>query len=140
MNGSDRAPTAATDRLTDDGMGELVSTFTRDVSTLIRDEMALAKVEISDSVKKAELGAGLFGASAVIALYGVGALVATLVLALALVVDAWLAALIVTVALFGLAGAVALTGKKEIDGASPPLESTKVNVHRDVEVAKGGTP
>lgn len=121
----------------DAGLGELVGGFTQDVSSLIRDEMALAKVEIADSVKKAGLGAGLFGVAGLVALYGVGALVATAILALALVVDAWLAALIVTVVLFAVAGIAALVGKKELGQATPPLEETKRGIHRDVETIKG---
>ncbi len=112
--------------------------FTQDVSSLIRDEMALAKVEISASVKKAGLGAGLFGAAGVIALCGLGALVATVILALALVVDAWLAALITTVVLFAIAALVAIVGKKEVAQVTPPLEATKESVRKDVATAKGG--
>lgn len=118
-------------------VGQLVGDLSRDVSTLIRDEMALAKVEISDSVKKAGIGAGLFGAAGLLGLYGGGALVATAILALALVLDAWLAALIVAVALFVAAGIAALVGKKEVAAATPPLDATKEGVRRDVDAAKG---
>lgn len=124
----------------DEGLGQLVGDFTQDVSALIRDEMALAKVEISASVKQAGRGAGLFGAAGVIALYGVGALVTTAILALALVVDAWLAALIVTLVLFVIAAVAALLGKKEVAQVTPPLEATKQGVAKDVQTVKGGTP
>jgi len=42
-------------------LGELVATATRDLSTLVRKEIELAKLEVSGEVKKAGLGAGLFG-------------------------------------------------------------------------------
>lgn len=118
-------------------LGRLVNDASQDISVLIRDEMALAKIEITESVKKAGTGAGLFGAAGLLALYGGGALVATAILALALVVDAWLAALIVTVVLFVVAGVVALLGKKEVEQATPPLDATKDGVRRDVEAVKG---
>ncbi len=121
----------------DPKVGQLVGDFTQDVSALIRDEMALAKVEISESVKKAGIGAGLFGVAGVTALYGVGALVTTAILALALVVDAWLAALIVMVLLFAIAAVAALMGKKEVAAATPPLEATQQGVRQDVEAIKG---
>ena len=121
----------------DPGLGQLVGDFTNDVSTLIRDEMALAKVEIQQSVKDAGIGAGLFSAAGVVALYGVGALVATLILALALVVDAWLAALIVTLVLFLTAGGLAFVGKNRIDHATPAVDATAANVRQDVETIKG---
>ncbi|WP_323794351.1 phage holin family protein [Nocardioides sp.] len=120
------------------GVGELMATVAQDLSTLVRDEMALAKTEITESVTKAGLGAGLFGTAGLVALYGVGALVATLVLVLALVVPAWLAALIVTLGLFAVAGIAALLGKKELDQATPPLEHSKESVRRDVDALKGG--
>lgn len=122
----------------DAGVGELVASVTQDLSALVRDEMALAKSEITDSVTKAGLGAGLFGAAGLVALYGVGALLVTIVLALALVVPAWLAALIVTLGLFATSGVVALVGKKELDQATPPLEQSKDSVRRDVDALKGG--
>ena len=124
----------------DANLGRLVGDFTHDVSALIRDEMALAKVEITDSVKTAGLGAGLFGVAGITALYGVGTLVATVILALALVMDAWLAALIVTVVLFAIAAVVALLGKKEVAAATPPLQATQQGIRRDVEAVKGNRP
>ncbi len=124
----------------DESLGRLLAELGQDLSTLVRDEIALAKVEISESVTKAGIGAGLFGAAGVIALYGIGALIATLVLLLALVIDAWLAALIVTLVLFAAAGGAAALGKREITQATPPLEQTPANVQQDLDALKGGTP
>lgn len=123
----------------DPGLGELVGDFTQDVSTLIRDEMALAKVEIQQSVKDAGVGAGLFSAAGIVAMYGLGALIATGILALALLVDAWLAALIVTGVLFLIAGALAFVGKRHLAEVSPAVDSASDNVRRDIETVKGGT-
>jgi len=88
--------------------------------------------------KRAGLGAGLFGGAGVVALYGGGALVATLILVLATFLEPWVAALIVTVVLFAVAGVLGLTGKKQVDQATPAapeqaIESTK----RDVDEVKG---
>ncbi len=44
------------------------------VSVLVRDELKLARLEMTSKGKQAALGAGLFGASGVIAIYGVGCL------------------------------------------------------------------
>jgi hypothetical protein len=61
------------------------------------------------------------------------------VLALALVLPAWLSALIVAVVLFAIAGVVALMGKKQVAQATPVKpERTVENVQRDVETVKGG--
>lgn len=115
---------------------QLVSRMTEQTSTLVRSEMQLAKAEIQQTVKDVGRGAGLFGASGVLALYGGGALVATAILGLATFLDAWLAALIVTVALFAIAGVAALAGKKKVEQAAPPVEATKRNVARDIAAVK----
>ena len=128
---------AGTNDRRDAPVGRLVGDLSSDVSTLIRDEMQLAKLEITASVRKAGIGAGLFGAAGVLALYGGGALVATAILGLALVLDAWLAALIVAVVLLALAGGVALAGRSEVSQAAPDLGATQDGVRRDVDAAKG---
>jgi uncharacterized membrane protein YqjE len=118
---------------------ELISQMSEQVSTLVRDELALAKVEMVQKGKRAGLGAGLFGTAGVLALYGLGALFVTIGAVLALWVPTWLAALIVMVALFLVAGILALVGKKQVKQAVPPepveaIDSTK----RDVNAVKAG--
>src|ERR1700683_2974991 len=74
--------------------GELVKLLSEQVSVLIRDELKLAKLEMTSKGKQAALGAGMFGASGVVAVYGVGCLLACAIIALAGALAAWLAALI----------------------------------------------
>lgn len=119
--------------------GDLVGRLSEDVSQLIRDELRLAQTEVSQKAKGVGLGAGLFGGAGILALYGVGALIATIILALALVVDAWLAALIVTVVLFAAAGIAALLGKNKVTEASPPVPTRAMEgVKRDAEALRPG--
>lgn len=118
--------------------GELISRMSADLSTLVRDELRLAQLEMTSKAKKAGLGAGLFGAAGVLAWFGVGALVAAAILGLATAVDAWLAAIIVGVVLFLIAGIVALVGKKEVSQGAPPLPAETISsVKADVETVKG---
>lgn len=120
-----------------DSTGELVSRLSQDVSRLVRDELRLAQVEVSGKAKKAGIGAGMLGGAGVLALYGFGVLIATAILALALVMDAWLAALIVCVVLLAAAGVAALLGKKRVTEAAPPMPERAVeNVKRDVDAVK----
>src|SRR3954451_1804734 len=88
--------------------GELVKELSTHVSTLVRQELELAKVELTEKGKEAGIGAGMFGGAGLFALYGVGALVAPAILALSTAVDGWLAALIVGVMLFAVAGILGL--------------------------------
>ena len=114
-------------------IGELVARLSEETSTLVRDELRLAQLEMARKGKYAGMGAGLLGGGALFALLGLGTLVAAAVLALALVLPDWLAALVVAVALFVVAGVAALVGKKEITAAGPPvpqeaLDSVKLDL------------
>src|SRR3954452_18493015 len=64
---------------------DLVSQAAAQISTLVRDELALAKSELTEKGKRAGIGGGLFGAPGVLALYGGGLLLALAVVALDLV-------------------------------------------------------
>jgi len=119
---------------------QLLARVTEQTSGLVRDEVALAKAEIQESIAKVGTGAGLFGSAGVITLYGVGALLAAAILGLATAIDAWFAALLVGVVLLGIAGVVALTGKRKVSEATPPLEASKQSVKRDVDTLKRSRP
>ena len=115
---------------------ELVKDLSTQVSTLVRQELELAKVELTEKGKQAGIGAGMFGGAGVLALYGVGALVATAILALSTAVAGWLAALIVAVVLFAVGGVLALLGKARAKKASPPMPETVATVKEDVRYTK----
>jgi uncharacterized membrane protein YqjE len=121
---------------------ELVQRASEQISHLVRDEIALAKAELSEKGKHAGIGIGLFGTGGVFAMYGVGALVATLIIVFDLFLDLWLAALIITVALFLIAGVLALVGKNQVTKAVPPspgaaIESVKADVDEVKQAVKG---
>ena len=85
----------------------------------------------------AVLGVGLLLGAGVVALYAVGALTAAAILGLAIVLDAWLAALIVGVAYLAVAGILALTGKKKVEQATPPVPEQAIESSKeDVEWTK----
>lgn len=124
--------------MNDRPVGELIQDLSQQTATLVRQELQLAQIEMKEKGKRAGLGVGLFGGAGVVALYGVGVLLATIVLGLATFLAPWLAGLIVTVVLFAVAGVLALTGKKEVDQATPAaprqaIDSTK----RDIDEVKG---
>ncbi|GAA2902362.1 membrane protein [Actinoplanes cyaneus] len=110
---------------------ELVNRLSEQVTTLVRDELTLARMEMVEKGKKAGKGAGLLGASGVLAMYGLGALLVTGGAALALVMPVWAAALIVTVVLFAAAGVAALIGKNQVKQAVPPAPEEAVASGRE---------
>lgn len=117
-----------------DSTAHLVSRLSEQVTTLVRDELALARIEMMEKGKKAGKGAGLLGGAGVIALYGLGALFVTAGAALSLVMPVWAAALIVAVVLFAVAGIAALIGKKQVQQAAPPApEAAMASGRRDVD-------
>ena len=130
---------AESERPSDESAGELMSRFSKDISTLIRDELRLAQAETTAKAKRLGLGAGLFGGAGLVAVFGIGALVAAAILGLATVVDAWLAAIIVGVALFAVAGLLALVGKKDVQAGSPPVPTEAIDgVKSDIHAIKSG--
>jgi uncharacterized membrane protein YqjE len=117
-------------------LGQIVSDISADMSTLIRQEMDLAKTELKQEVSKVGKGAGMFGGA------GVAGFLTLFFLSLALtyLLDNWmpveLAALIVAV-LWGIVAAVlALRGRKEIQEANPQLPTTQQTLKEDAQWAK----
>ena len=119
--------------LRDRPTGELLKELSDHTTTLVKQELDLAKAELAEKGKQAGIGAGMFGGAG---LFGVGAfaaLTACVIAVLATAMDVWLAALIVAVVYAGIAAVLALLGKKKTREAVPPapeqaIESTKEDV------------
>jgi hypothetical protein len=117
--------------------GELLKELSREISQLVREEIALAKAEMTEKGKKAGIGAGMLSAAAVLGLAAVGGSMAVLILLLDSWMPAWLATLIVTLVYAGAAGLLALRGKKRISEATPPAPTQTIeSVKEDVQWAK----
>ncbi|HEX4815879.1 MAG TPA: phage holin family protein [Nonomuraea sp.] len=115
----------------------LVNDLSDQVSRLVKDELRLARMELTEKGKRAGLGAGLFGAAGTIAFLGGATLVAAVVLLLALVMPGWVAALIVAVVLFAIAAVLGLVGRKQVKQAAPPIPAeTIASVKADVDMVK----
>jgi len=130
---SDRTNTDARDR----PVGELVKELAEETSTLVRQELELAKAEMSAKAKQAGTGAAMFGGAGVAGLLALGALTACLIAALDKAMALWLAALIVAVVYAAVAGALALSGRERVKKAAPLVpEQTTDSVKEDVSWAK----
>jgi uncharacterized membrane protein YqjE len=127
----------AREELAEQPLSELVQRLSNQTATLVRDEIRLAQVELQEKGKRAGIGAGMFGGSGLFALYGLGALIAAAIMGLATAVDGWLAALIVAAVLFAVAGVLALTGKKQVEQATPPKPEAAIDsVQTDINKVK----
>jgi hypothetical protein len=123
--------------LRDRSIGELFGQLSEQASTLLRQEVELAKAELRQKGKRMGAGAGLIGGGGLLGLGAFGALTATLILALATWLDGWLASLIVT-AVYGIgAAALAKTGKEKVQAVGSPVpEQTMQTLKEDVRWAQ----
>jgi uncharacterized membrane protein YqjE len=123
--------------LRDRPTAELLRRLSDETTTLVKQEVELAKAELQEKGKQAGIGAGMFGGAG---LFGVGAfaaITACVIAALETVMPLWLAALIVAVVYAAVAAVLALRGKQKVKEAAPPLpEQTKESVKEDVQWAK----
>ena len=116
---------------------ELVKELSREVSQLVREEIALAKAEMTEKGKQAGVGAGMLSGAAVLGLAAVGGSMAFLILVLDSWMPGWLAALIVTVVYAAAAAVLALRGRERIRHATPPVPTQTIeSVKEDVQWAK----
>ena len=137
QEGKGGSASATQPRSDDRSVAELMKQLSDQTATLVRQEMDLAKAELTTKGKRAGLGAGMFGGASLFGVYALGALTACAILALAKAVDPWLAALIVTAAWGVIAGALALGGTLNVKRGVPPTpEQTVQSVKEDVEVTK----
>ena len=124
-------------RQEDQPLPELMKTLANQTTSLVRQEIDLAKAEFSEKGKKAGQGAGMFGGAGVVGFLALAALTAAAILGLATVLPDWLAALIVGLVYAAVAGVLALQGRNKVQEAGPPVpEQTVETVKEDVEWAK----
>ena len=123
--------------MNDRPVSELMKDLSDQTTTLVRQEIELAKAEMTAKGKQVGIGAGAFGGAALVGLYAVGALTAAVILALSTAIDAWLAALIVGVVYAAVAGVLALVGKNKAQAGSPPVPERAISsTKEDVEWVK----
>jgi hypothetical protein len=128
---------AGHDDLRDRPIGDLLRQLSQETTTLVRQELELAKAEMAEKGKRAGLGAGMFGGAGASALLGLGALTAAAVAGLDAALPLWLAALIVGLLWLAIAGALALQGRSKVQAATPPVpEQTQESMKEDVQWAR----
>lgn len=109
-------------------LGDLLSEVTRDLSTLMRQELELAKAELRESATKAGKGAGMLGGATYGALMAVFFLSVALWWALGFLTGLGWSAVIVAAVWTIIALILFLTGRKQLTsmkGAPQTVESLK---------------
>jgi len=120
----------------DPTLGELISRLGQQAGNLVRDEVELAKTELTDTAKRAGKGVGFIAAGAAIGYAGLLALIATCIILLALVVKLWIAALVITGVVIAGALLLVMLGMNEMKRESLAPKHTVETFKEDVEWAK----
>ncbi|GAC1402715.1 MAG: phage holin family protein [Candidatus Velthaea sp.] len=125
------------EELKHESIPDLLRQLATETTTLVRQEIDLAKVEIVEKGKALGAAGGMFGVAAVFGLGAFGAVTAFLIALIGLALPIWAAALIVAV-IYGIVALVmAQRGKKKIEAAAPLApQQTMQTVKEDVEWAK----
>lgn len=109
------------DSTKDTGLSPLLNSAIKDAQTLVRQQVELAKAEVSQSAKQAASASILFIAAAVLALLGfVFALIAAAYGIVAAGLPVWAGFLIVTGVLLVVAVILGLVGKARMKQVGPP--------------------
>lgn len=118
-------------------IGELTRTLSRDAAALVRAELALARLEMTEKARQSAVGGGLVVTALVVMLAAAGTLAAAAVMGLATALPAWLAAMIVAAVLLAVGGVMAKLGATRLRAATPPVPSDTVeSAKEDVQWLK----
>jgi membrane protein len=127
---------APTGRARRGSIGAVVRAIATDLSLLVRQQVELAKQEVSEAAKARARGAGAFAAAGVLALFVVGFLGLTGAAALAIVLPNWAANLIVAGVFLLIAIVAVLLGRTWMKTPRASTARTKETLREDVEWAK----
>jgi hypothetical protein len=120
-------------------LGELFAELARETSTLVRQEMALAKTEMTEKATQIGRDVGMMGAGGAIAYAGLLAVMAAAILALGAFIALWLSALIIGLVVGGIGYSLILRGRKALKRVDLTPRETIETLKEDAEWAKEQT-
>ena len=120
----------------DRSVGDLLGRVTTDLSTLMRQEVALAKAEIKEEATKAGKASGMLAGAGAVGYLVLVFLALALMWALGNVMDLGWAALITAVVLGIIAAVLFVLGRKKLQQVNPKPEQTVETLKEDVQWAK----
>jgi hypothetical protein len=117
-------------------LGDLLSDLGREFGELVRAEIALARVELTDRATRLGRDAGMLIAGGLVAYAGFLVLLGAITLALALLLPLWLSALIVAIVVMAAGGLLVQRGLAHLRRANLAPTRTIATLRQDVEWAK----
>lgn len=130
------APNVGDNQARDVSAGRLVTDVTQDISTLFRQELALAKAEMREEAVKAGKSAGMFGGAAGAGYFALIFLLLAVMFGLGEVMALGWAALIVAGILLVVAAVLALRGRSTVKTVHPAPTQTVETLKEDVQWAR----
>lgn len=127
------APRGAADERS---LGEIVQALTQDTTTLLKQELELAKVELKAEATRAGKGAGMLGGAGLAGYLVLLFLSFTLMFGLDTVLPLWAAALITAGVWAVIAALLAVTGRTALKKANPQLPKTQQTLKEDAQWAR----
>lgn len=121
-------------------VGELFATMSEQVTSLVRDEIELTKIQAMEKGKRIGMGAAGLVVAGVMAAYAFGILLLAAVwgIGAALSLPDWVGALIVGVGLLVIAGIAALVGKTKLDASRKVDLKPQEALKKDLDAIKKG--
>ncbi|HKI28133.1 MAG TPA: phage holin family protein [Actinomycetota bacterium] len=117
-------------------LGAVITSAIDGTRILLRKQVELARIEMTEAVSVRAKGAGMMAAAALMALFALGFVAAAGSVALALVLPAWAANLIVGLVFVAIAGVLALVGRNAIRNAPTTPERTQETLKEDARWAR----
>lgn len=136
MPTASRAGDVASSDPRDKSLGDLFADLTRDTAKLVRQEVDLAKVEITQKATKVGKDVAMIAVGGLVAYVGLVVLVVGLGFLLAQFMPSWVAFLIVGLVVAGIGGAVAMSGLGALKKVDPMPRQTIETLKEDVEALK----
>jgi hypothetical protein len=122
-------PTPSEQKAATTSLGDLVGEVTRDISTLMRQEVALAKAELKQTAKQTAAGAGMMGGAAYGAMMAIFFLSVALWWGLGDLLDSlgWSAVIVAVIwaVIAAILFAIGRSRLKEVEGAPQTVETLK---------------
>lgn len=120
----------------DRSLGELFGELTRETTLLVRQELALAKTELTQKGSKLGKDIGFLAMGGAVAYAGLLAIVAALIIVLANFIPWWLSALLVGIVIAGIGYALVQKGLSAIKQENMAPRQTVETLKEDTEWAK----
>ncbi len=117
-------------------LGAVITSAIDGTRTLVKKQVELVKIEMTEAVAVRAKGAGMMAGAAVMALYALGFAAAAGSVALAIVLPAWAANLIVAAVFVAIAVVLALVGRNAIKNAPTTPEQSQETLKEDARWAR----